>query len=529
MSLIFFVYICIMKRIQRILSVFLFATAIATGASGEKIVILHTNDTHSDIDSSKGGIGGILPRKAIVDSIRGAEKNVLLVDAGDMVQGTLYFNLYRGDVEYPLFNMMGYDVRILGNHEFDNGLEELARHWRGVKADALSANYDFSDTPVKGIFKPYTIKKIGGKKIGFVGININPARLISGQNYEGVKFADPIETANRVAAELKHKKGCDLVVAVTHIGYDAEGTNLPTDPDLARSSRDIDIIIGGHSHTFVDPAKPEKTPYLIPNAEGRDVLVVQTGKSGRNLGYIKIDTDKPGAAKYVYAPIPVTDRFEKYDSRMVEFLQLYKAKVDSINNRRIGYSSMAMDNMRRTGAYPNWAADFALWMGNHIVDSLRIEKPDFPEVEIGFMNVGGIRQPMSEGVITQGEMEATFPFSNDLEIIRIKGSEFIATMEKAAAKGGEGVSRDIRVITNPDGNVSVLYRNEPMDPEKEYTVCTISYLSQGNDGYEQMANHEKLWVDSDKVSKRILEYVEILDRNGLAVDADSRDRFIFRR
>ena len=137
MSLIFFVYICIMKRIQRILSVFLFATAIATGASGEKIVILHTNDTHSDIDSSKGGIGGILPRKAIVDSIRGAEKNVLLVDAGDMVQGTLYFNLYRGDVEYPLFNMMGYDVRILGNHEFDNGLEELARHWRGVKADAL--------------------------------------------------------------------------------------------------------------------------------------------------------------------------------------------------------------------------------------------------------------------------------------------------------------------------------------------------------------------------------------------------------
>ena len=279
-----------MKKIQ---TLFLLIAMLGFGwASAENLVLLFTNDTHSNIDTDANGVGGILPRKALIDSVRSKEKNTILIDAGDMVQGTLYFNYFRGDVEYPLFNMMGYDVRILGNHEFDNGLDELASHWKDVKASRLSANYDFSDTPAKGLFEPYVIKKVGTKKVGFIGINVNPESLISEENYKGMKFLDPIETANKYAALLK-KKGCDLIVAVTHIGYD-EGPDVEDDLKLARASKDIDIIIGGHSHTFVDPGTPEETPYWVDNSVGKPVLVNQTGKYCRNIGYIKLNLDDFG-------------------------------------------------------------------------------------------------------------------------------------------------------------------------------------------------------------------------------------------
>lgn len=500
-------------------------------ANAEKLVILHTNDTHSNIDVSRDGKGGILPRKAIIDSVRKAEKNVLLIDAGDMVQGTLYFNLYKGDVEYPLFNMMDYDVRILGNHEFDNGLEELARHWKDVRAEALSANYDFTGTAAEGLFKPYTIKEIGGKRIGIMGLNVSPERLIMADNYAGMKFSDPISTANRLASELKHKKKCDLVVAVTHIGYEEED-GKPTDVDLARSSRDIDIIIGGHSHTFIDPSKPEKYPYLIPNKDGKSVLVAQTGRYGQRVGYIKLDLNKKGAQNYIYSPIEVTDRFapEEYDSRMREFISPFKAKVDSINNLVVGWSDMDMNNYEHAGAYPNWAADMALWTGTMIADSLRQTHPEMPGVDIGFLNIGGIRQPIRRGPVTQGEIKATFPFANYFQIVRMKGRDFIETMKLAAQKGGEGVSRDVKVVCDSLGNVEhVLYNNLPMEEDKDYVVCTINYLTLGNDGYYPMTRHEVLWTDGVEMSERVLDYVGTLERYGQPIAGDTVPRFIYRR
>ena len=250
-------------------------------ASAKDLVILHTNDTHSLIEPGADGMGGVLQRKAIIDSVRAAEKNVVLVDAGDVVQGTLYFKYFKGDVEYPLMNMMDYDVRILGNHEFDNGLDELAKYYKDAKGARLSANYDFSNTPAKGIFEPYTIKKIDGKKIGFIGINIDPTSLISKQNYEGLVYRDAIEEANKTAALLK-KKGCDLVVAVTHIGYVKENEK-PTDIELAEASKDIDIIIGGHSHTLLMPGDESK-PHLFPSIPSS------------SLTYSKIENSEAGSS-----------------------------------------------------------------------------------------------------------------------------------------------------------------------------------------------------------------------------------------
>lgn len=514
-----------MKNI--LFTIFLSLAAVSFMAA-EDLVILHTNDTHSNIDPSDKGVGGILQRKAVIDSVRKAEKNVLLVDAGDMVQGTLYFNYFKGDVEYPLFNMMGYDVRILGNHEFDNGLDELAKYWKGVKGSRLSANYDFTGTPAQEIFQPYAIKKVGKHKVGFIGINVDPKSLISEENYEGMKYEDPVEAANRAAKELR-KKGCDLVVAVTHIGYEPDGDKI-IDPELAEKTRGIDVIIGGHSHTVVDPKNPA-TPHWFKNADGVPVLVTQTGRYGANLGYIKIDMDdlKDHDDKhYDYELIPVTDRFpeSKLDKKMEAYIAPYRAKVDSINHVTVAYSRHAMENVRKASAYANWAGDFAQWYGTHIADSLRAAGHDVPAIDFSMMNVGGIRQPMPEGKVSQGLLLSAFPFSNKLRIITIKGKDLLETMKIVAPKGGEAISREAVVVTDGKGGVRhFLIGGKEVDPEKNYTVCTIDYVAEGNDDMLPMKNHREHWRDSEMVNTRIIEYAEHLTRNGLAIDPDPVLRF----
>lgn len=518
-----------MKR--KILSFLMLAVAGLGCANSADLVILTTNDTHSNIDTDASGLGGILQRKAIVDSVRSAERNVLLIDAGDMVQGSLYFKYFKGDVEYPLFNMMGYDIRILGNHEFDNGLDQLAKYWRNVKGDRLSANYDFSGTVADGIFKPYVIKKIGGKKIGILGINVDPESLISKENYEGMRFLPVIETAEKTAGFLKRDKKCDIVVAVTHIGY-ANDNGAVNDVDLARASSNIDIIIGGHSHTFVNPATPEKTPYWVKNADGRDVLVTQTGKYGRNLGYIKIDLDTFGKSPEKdteYRYIAVTDRFspEKLDSKMAAFLEPYAVKVDSVNNLVIGRSGVSMRNNDRKGGLANFTGDMALWLASRLREKFADEGVRLPEADFSIMNVGGIRQNMPEGDITEGQILSTYPFSNRMQLISVKGYDVIAALAAAARKGGESVSGNIRVVTDSDSNLKrVVLNGEVLDPERDYVVATIDYIAAGNDNLTPLANHELLWSDPEELSVRVLEYIRHLSELGLMVMPDLSPRFV---
>lgn len=506
----------------------------AFASSADNLVILTTNDTHSTIDIGADGVGGVLPRKAIIDSVRKAEKNVILVDAGDIVQGSLYFKYFNGDVEYPLFNMMDYDIRILGNHEFDNGLEELSKYWKDVKGARLSANYDFKGTSAEGLFEPYVIKNVGKKKIGFIGINVDPHSLIIQKNYEGMKYYDAIETANKVAAMLRKQKKCDLVVAVTHIGYEAI-PGKASDMELALKSKDIDIIIGGHSHTYVNPDTPDKTPYWVNNAVGKPVLVTQTGKYGRNLGYINIDLDaiskvkSDGTRNFEYMYIPVTDRFspEAYDKDIQEFLAPYKHAVDSVNSKVIGWSLQDMPNYERAGAYANWVADFALNKGREIADLQRASDPAFPQVDMSFMNVGGIRQSMKEGAITEGQILSTFPFSNRMEIIEIKGKDIIDALRIASIKGGEGISGNVIVVNDSTGNLRNVYIDgHEMNPESTYTVATIDYISQGNDDYVTMANNRMIWQDDEELSRRILDYIIDLTSKEIPISSNPYGRFV---
>ena len=504
----------------------------ALGAAARDLVILHTNDTHSLILPDADGRGGVMQRKAIIDSVRKANRDVLLIDAGDKVQGTLYFKFFKGEVEYPLQNMLGVDIAILGNHEFDNGLQALADNERKLKAERLSANYDFTGTPADGLFKPYTIRKIDGKKIGFIGINLDPESIISQANYAGMGFRNVIETANETAAFLKDKKKCDLVVAVTHIGYTKDNEKT-TDPELARASKDIDIIIGGHSHTLIDPKRPEQYPSIVENSEGRPVLVVQTGKSGKYIGKIRVDLDRlktTTPADYDYSLIAVTDRFpeERLDPAIKRFLQPFTDSLENVKSDVIGFAGRDFTNDSRTGAFPNWTADFGSWYGNLVLDSLRRTDPEVPHLDFSIMNVGGIRNPIPAGKVTAGHILSTYPFSNRYVILRLKGSDIIETLKVAARKGGEAVSREMTVVCDSDGNLehALLNLNE-IDPDKTYTVGTIDYIAWGNDDMRSMANGEWIYTGDTEVCAPLIRYVKYLDSLGLQMTADDRPRFVY--
>lgn len=253
---------------------------VGLSAQEPRLIILHTNDTHSQIESTRSGNGGVLNRERMIDSIRAERVPVLLVDAGDFVQGTPFFNLYGGVVEIESMNLLKYDVAGIGNHEFDNGVESLKQIIEKADFPFVNSNYDFKRTPLKKSFKRYAIFEKGGLKIGVIALAPQPKGLIPQSRIGKVKFLDPIKEANRWAEYLKDEKDCDLVVCLSHLGFDE--SFIPNDQQLARESEDIDVIIGGHSHTQL------QKPLVLKNREGDPVYIGQTGSRGESLGYVRI-------------------------------------------------------------------------------------------------------------------------------------------------------------------------------------------------------------------------------------------------
>lgn len=255
------------------------------GEETRKLTILHTNDTHSRLepfpmDGGKfEGQGGVAARATIIKEIRREQENVLLLDAGDIFQGTPYFNMYKGEPEIKALSMMGYDAVTMGNHDFDAGVEGFARQMVHAKFAVVTANYDFTDTPLEGKTQPYTVIKRGGMKVGIFGLGIELNGLVS-DNYSGnTKYEDPIPVAKRISEQLKRKENCDLVICLSHLGYEYDSNKI-SDKTIAAESEYIDLIIGGHTHTFLDVPTPVK------NKAGREIHINQAGWAGVRLGRI---------------------------------------------------------------------------------------------------------------------------------------------------------------------------------------------------------------------------------------------------
>ena len=263
----------------------------STGKKQKELLIVHTNDTHSCIeplnpnlaDTTQADKGGYLRRATLIRQLREQDPQLLLLDAGDFSQGSAYYSLYHGDVEVGLMNLMGYDAATIGNHEFDFGLENMARLFRKAQFPIVCCNYDFTGTPVEGIVQPYTIIKRNGLKIGIFGLSPQLDGLVAAHTCEGVRFIEPIKAAQPVADYLKKKEKCDLVICLSHLGWDVAGIS---DEELIPATRNIDIVIGGHSHTYFT------NPEWLKNLDGAIVPNNQMGKNARYVGTLRLTLGK---------------------------------------------------------------------------------------------------------------------------------------------------------------------------------------------------------------------------------------------
>jgi 5'-nucleotidase len=256
------------------------------------LTILHTNDVHSHIDPfptdhpRNPGLGGVARRATLIESIKQENPNVLLLDAGDSFQGTPYFNYYGGELEFKLMGMMGYHATTIGNHEFDSGIENLAAQMQHANFKMLSANYDFKNTVMDGLVQPYQVFVQDGIRVGVFGLGIELAGLVDKKMYKETVYYDPIEITKDTVKTLKTKEHCDLVICLSHLGYTYK--NEPTkisDVKLAALTQDVDLIIGGHTHTFLDK------PTIVENLIGKKTVVNQVGCYGINLGRIDLYFD----------------------------------------------------------------------------------------------------------------------------------------------------------------------------------------------------------------------------------------------
>ena len=254
----------------------------ALSAGAQDLTVIHINDTHSHIDPQRSGEyigrGGVIEQAAYIDSVRRADgkRNVLLLHAGDYGQGTSYFTEMGGNIEIDVMNAFRFDASCLGNHEFDNGIDELARRLKNLKNDVVCANYDFSGTVLEDLVQPYTIVRKAGKKIGIIGLLTDVSSVVDSEIAKVLQYQDPAKVVNKYAEYLRDEKGCDMVICLSHLGY-------TEDKELAASTVNVDLIVGGHSHTLLHKKQ------IVKNPEGDDVVVVQNWKWGLNLGHLSVD------------------------------------------------------------------------------------------------------------------------------------------------------------------------------------------------------------------------------------------------
>ena len=256
-----------------------------SGASAQKLTIMHFNDTHSHLEPERAGKsagrGGVIERAALVASVRnaGGRRNFLLLPAGDFNQGTSYYTTLGGTLEVGLVNALGYDVVTLGNHEFDDGIEHLGRRLAGLKCPVVCSNYDFSQFELGKYVKPYVILRRGGLRIGIFGMLTDITKVVERTIADRLPKFDDVETADRWASYLKNEKKCDIVIALTHLGLENEDF---MDQDLVRATRNIDLVVGGHSHTFIKDIIYEN------NIDGKPVPIVQNGCWGLDTAELSI-------------------------------------------------------------------------------------------------------------------------------------------------------------------------------------------------------------------------------------------------
>ena len=435
-----------------------------------EFVMLFTNDFHSQIEPMDGGDGGVLRLQALVDSVRRAEPHVLLADAGDLVQGTYYFSLLNGVVEMKMLEMLKYDIRTIGNHEFDKKVVGLGEMLALSKVPVVCSNYDFSNTNIAHYFEPSKILEAGNIKVGFVGLNVRLQNLVNKTACEGVEWQNAIDVADKYAEELRNR-GADIVIGLSHLGYEADSDAYYYDKGLVKRTKHIDMIIGGHSHTTL------KKAVYVTDANGDEVPIVQTGSKGLNLGYAKIKLDKNGKPSFSYRLIPVNDRLDdRIDASFSGIIEDYAADVEEQMNVKLGYAPYYINRGTPESALGNLTADGLIWMAKEFHDVT---------ADVAVYNSGGVRANISKGDVTLGDVYAVYPFDNVLSLITIKGSKLKALLNKVP--GSLYVNAGVKIVKSGNSITTMTVGGKTINDNQNYTVATIDYISD-NDAYTSIFN-----------------------------------------
>lgn len=492
-----------------LLSVMLIVLSGCSAAEGPAPVlhIVHTNDTHSQIDPLEVDMkpsGGVRERAAFIEMLSQEDPETMYFDAGDMMQGTPYYNIYKGVVEVELMNMQGLIATTLGNHEFDNGMESLDSILQARKFKVLCCNYDCTGTPLERDVEESMILERKGVKIGVTGVSTDPDNLIFKKYWNGITYYDPSECANRVAGKLR-AQGCDLIILISHVGYE-HSDNSRKDRWIAQNSKDIDLIIGGHTHTNIENG------VSVPNKEGRPVMITQTGAKAEPIGKIEIQMQKNTGNtpnKWMVKEIkcsklhPEMYDLSNYARKIEEFIAPYRDSIEELMNNEIGYADETLKRARPQGKENNLIADVLYQYGQKL-------HPE--QMDMSVMNFGGIRAPLSKGPITMGDIFRILPFENYLSICSMTGATMERLIRQTAGKKLEcfGGPIEIHLETHNDKTeaTKILCHGKPIHPDSIYWVTTVDYVSEGNDGMTAFMDSKKILNTGILVRDMMIEYVK---------------------
>ncbi|WP_219817809.1 bifunctional UDP-sugar hydrolase/5'-nucleotidase [Pseudanabaena sp. BC1403] len=491
--------------------------------------ILHTNDHHAHLEPIKYGdrlLGGIARRRTLIDQIRIESKNnqepLLLLDAGDIFQGTLYFNQYLGQADLDFYNALAYDAGTIGNHEFDRGQQVLADFISKAKFPIISANIDIApESPLYGKVRPWHVLDVKGEKIGVFGLTTPDTAILSSVG-DGVKFTDPIAAARASVIALK-QQGINKIVALTHIGFE-------NDVALARKVPDIDIIIGAHSHTPVGNIPNANYPYPLVEKNGtkEPVLVVTDWEWGKYLGDLSVSFDRTGKLIAWAGKPHALDASVKSNPEFADKLKVYAAPIEALRQKIIGKSLVALDGDRVKLRTSETA------LGNLIADAI-LAKTKGDQVQVALINAGGIRNGFPLGNITMGNVLEALPFGNTITRVELTGKQLKEALESGVSMAEKEEGRfpqvaGVRFVWDaklPSGTrvtkVEVKDASgtfQLLNPNTIYKVATNNFLASGGDGYRVFAEGKNLLETGYLLSDTIAEYITA--RSPLQVKTENR-------
>lgn len=433
----------------------------------KEFVILFTNDFHSQIEplskeeTYNADRGGAKRIKALVDSVRTAERTVFLADAGDLVQGTYYFSLLNGSVEMKIIDQLGYDVRTLGNHEFDKKMTGLYDMLTWSNVPVVASNYDFRSTSLANRIEQSMIIEKNGVKVGFIGLNVKLDNLVAPSSRAGVDWQNAINVADDLAKGLRDQ-GADIVIALSHLGYEKSSSEVYYDRGIAMNTSNIDMIIGGHSHTFLNYAD------YVTNLEDESVPIVQTGSKGICLGYAKIKIDENGKPSFTYKLIPVKNHLDKkLDPEFSRMIDEYTASVGYKMEEVIGTCPRAIRKGSPESPLYNITGDALIWMAKEYMDV---------DADVSLYNSGGLRAEISAGDLTVGDVYAVYPFDNVVSVVTMMGRDLKTLFDYVAYNGGLPINSGVKLVISDRKVKSVTVGGKAIDDNKLYTVATIDYL-----------------------------------------------------